>query len=406
MLYVNKNKNKSILKKDKNHIDSHHDPRIQQKRYYRGMPESDYRTVEEDEVDLVKLFQIFWSKRILIAKITGSFLILGLFIALFSPVEYVTEATLIPESQSSQGMAGSLLQQYGGLLGMTGNVVMGQEEGIPPQLYPDIAYSLPYQVELMSTPVTFSEYDTTVTVHSFFTEIYSPSLFGYLLEYTVGLPGKIIGLSSGDEEPIPLPRNVDRSTVLSLTKGQMETVEKLRERLTVSVDQKTGVLTLSSELPDPKATAEISQAGIKLLKEHIKQYRTEKARQNLQFVQEQVKSAKSRFQEAQIKLAEFRDSNVNLATAKAQTREQELQSQYDLAFNIYSSLSERLEQAKLALQEDTPVLSVIQPVSVPLEKSSPKRLLILIITGMLGGIISLGYVLVNRWWKSEKVRFT
>ncbi|MDZ7717087.1 MAG: hypothetical protein U5J95_12840 [Balneolaceae bacterium] len=79
-----------------------------------------------------------------------------------------------------------------------------------------------------------------------------------------------------------------------------------------------------------------------------------------------MEEARKRFEQAQQQLAEFRDSNINLATAKAQSREQELQSQYDLTFNLYNSLSQRLEQAKLDLQEETPVLTVLQPVSVPL----------------------------------------
>ncbi|MDZ7717081.1 MAG: hypothetical protein U5J95_12795 [Balneolaceae bacterium] len=42
------------------------------------------------------------------------------------------------------------------------------------------------------------------------------------------------------------------------------------------------------------------------MKEQVKEYRTEKARRNLQFVQEQVQEAKKRFEEAQNRLAEFR----------------------------------------------------------------------------------------------------
>ncbi len=334
-------------------------------------------------------------------------MVLGLLVALFSPKEYSTSATLMPETQSAQSGASGLLQQYGGMLGISGaNLQGGQEGSIPPQLYPNIVQSLPYQVELMNTEVYFAEYDTTATVHEFFSEIHSPfSLMGFLKGYTIDLPGKIIGLFKADEEgpEQPLPQKVDRDAVLSLSKEQMETVKTLQERLSISVDKETGILTLTSEFPDPQAAAEIGKTGINLLKENVEEYRTQKARQNLEFVQEQVEEARKRFEEAQNRLAEFRDSNINLATAKAQTREQELQSQYDLAFNLYNSLSQRLEQAKLDLQEETPVLSVLQPVSVPLNDNT-SGLLILIVSGMLGGIISLGWVLVENWWKEEYSR--
>ncbi|NGP88328.1 hypothetical protein G3569_08165 [Aliifodinibius halophilus] len=339
-----------------------------------------------------------------IIKITGAFLVLGLLIALFSPKEYSTEATLMPETQSAQSGASGLLQQYGGMLGISGAQLSGggQEGSIPPQLYPNIVQSLPYQIELMNTKVYFSEYDTTATVHDFFNEIHSPSVLGYARQFTIGLPGQIIGLFKTEEQEVrPLPKKVDRDSVLSLTKEQMETVKTLRERLSISVDQETGILTLTSEFPDPRAAAEVGKKGIQLLRENVEEYRTEKARQNLEFVQEQVQEAKKRFEEAQNRLTEFRDSNRNLATAKAQSREQELQSQYDLTFNLYNSLSQRQEQAKLDLQEETPVLSVIQPVSVPLEESSPKRLLILIASIIVGVISGLGWILIKNLWDEE-----
>lgn len=332
---------------------------------------------------------------------------MGLLIALFSPVEYSTSATLIPEAQSTQSRAGSLLRQYGGLLGIGGGANIGPEGTIPPQLYPNVVASLPYQIELMNTPVYFAEYDTTATPHVFFNEIHSSfSLVGFIKGYTIGLPGKIIGLFSGEEEKASsFLSKVERDSVLSLSKKQMETVKKMRERLTVSVDEGTGVISVNSEFPDPQAAAEIGKAGIELLKEYMREYRTEKAKKDLEFVEEQVASAKERFEATQQKLAEFRDSNVSLATAKAQTRQQELQSQYDLAFEVYNSLNQQQEQARLEVQAQTPVFSILQPVSVPLEKSAPKRLLILIVSGILGGIIALGWVLVQNWWKNAQIDF-
>ncbi|MGM0582639.1 MAG: Wzz/FepE/Etk N-terminal domain-containing protein, partial [Bacteroidota bacterium] len=302
---------------------------------------------------------------------------------------------------------GGLLQQYGGMLGISGAGSGGAESGIiPPQLYPNIVESLPYQVELMNTEVYFSEYDTTATVHDFFNEIHSPfSLVGFIKGYTIGLPGKIIGLFKAEEQEFqPLPGKVDRDSVLKLNKDQMETVKTLRNRLSISVDEETGILTLTSEFPDPQAAAEIGRAGINLLKENVKEYRTQKARQNLGFVEEQTESARDRFETIQQRLAEFRDSNQNLSTARAQTREQELQSEYDLRFEIYNSLTQRREQAQLELQEDEPILSVLQPVSVPLEDNT-SGLLILIVSGMLGGIVSLGWVVISSWWEQERIRF-
>src|SRR5699024_2815411 len=163
-------------------------------------------------------------------------------------------------------------------------------------------------------------------------------------------------------------RNVTgvQTCALPISKEQMETVKTMRQRLTASVDEETGVITLNSEFPDPQAAAEIGQAGIKLLKEYMRNYRTRKATKDLEFAEEQVAEAKRNFEQAQQNLAEFQDSNLNLATAKAETRRKQMQSQYDLAFNLYNNLNKHLQQAKMQVQEQTPVFSVLQPVSVPL----------------------------------------
>jgi len=203
---------------------------------------------------------------------------------------------MMPEMQGEapQGRAGSLLQQYGGMLGISASDLGGSSSSIPPQLFPNIVQSLPYQVELMNTEVYFAKYDTIATVHDFFREIHSPSVSGYVKQFTLGLPGQIIGLFKEEQEDRPLPQKVDREAVLSLSKEQMETVKMLRNRLSISVDEETGILTLNSTFPDPQAAAEVGQKSIQLLKENIKEYRTQKARQNLQFVQEQVQEAKHR----------------------------------------------------------------------------------------------------------------
>lgn len=383
----------------------HHIPQPQE---HTGRPEFDYeyKGIYEDEIDLIELFQYLWSKRVKIAKITIAFLLLGLIIAIFSPVEYKTSATILPEAQG-QGQLGGLLQQYGGLLGVGGNSNTGKDGAISPQLYPNIVQSLPYQVELMNKPIYFSEYDTTITAHQFFSEVSSPSLFGYLKRYTIGLPGQVLGLfrNKSDKQQNSLVTNVNRDSVLLLPMKQMETIYILRDRVNVVSDNQTGLLTFSVEMPDARAAAELGQAGLEQLKEYVREYRTQKATEDLKFVREQVSEAKKRFEEAQQALAEFRDANVNLATAKARTREQELQSKYDLTFNMYNSLNKQLEQEKLNVQEDTPVFSVLQPIQVPLEKESPQRLLILIIFGILGVFIGLTWAVISMLWvQAEKNR--
>ena len=70
-----------------------------------------------------------------------------------------------------------------------------------------------------------------------------------------------------------------------------------------------------------------------------------------------------------------------------------------------------METQQLQVKEDTPVFTIIKPVSVPLEKSKPNRPMILIIWTFLGGIIGIGMVfgrgflgsVKEKWNESEEV---
>ena len=96
-------------------------------------------------------------------------------------------------------------------------------------------------------------------------------------------------------------------------------------------------------------------------------------------------------------------------SALAQTSMEVLQSEYDVAEKVYSELAKQLETQKIQVKEDTPVFTILKPVSVPIEKSKPNRPLILIIWTFLGGILGIGMVfgrtflgsLKTQWGQSE-----
>ena len=67
----------------------------------------------------------------------------------------------------------------------------------------------------------------------------------------------------------------------------------------------------------------------------------------------------------------------------------------NIASSVVEQLATQLEQAKLQVNKDTPVFTVIEPVSVPFERSAPKRSLIVVIWTFLGVVLSTGYILVK-----------
>ncbi len=358
---------------------------------------------DDDEIDLVELAKNIWDGRWTIAKITGVFVAIGLFIALFSPVEYESEAILMPEVQQQTDRAGQLLQRFGGAFGLGGGSQLQAQAGtIPPMIYPRIVNSLSFQMELMEKEIRFADYGVTTTIPDFYENHYSPSLTQWIQKLTIGLPYTVLGWIRGEQHEVQAEDPFE-AEFIQISKKQLELIDEIRSRISVNLDEETGLLTSRVTLHDARAAAELNRHLIELLKEYVTQYRIEKVQQDLEFVEEQHAAARERFENRQIALADFRDANVSLATARAQTELERLQDEKNLAFNLYNSLAQQLEEARLRLQEQKPVFSVVQAVNVPSDKSSPRRGVIVIISLCVGIIISVSSALIKSYMRDKKM---
>ena len=351
---------------------------------------------DEDEIDLLELAKTIWNKRIFIIKVVALGAVVGLLAALLSPKEYKSTATLMPEySTESQGGASSLLRQYGGLLGMSGGSYVSNSNAIRVDLYPNIVQSTNFQLKLMDQPFYFSDIDAEATLFDYYTELNSPGLLGILAEYTIGLPRKILGAILPKKELMTtVPGEAKESMVLNLSKDEVGVIGILRQKITASLDEESGIVSVSVTLPDNVAAASVTEYTITELTEYLTEYRTEKVLQDLTFVEEQLATAKARFEEAQLTLAEFRDSNQGTLSAKAQTEEQRLNSEYQIAFNLYNGLTQQYEEAKLKVQEETPMFKTLEAVQVPLEDETSGAMILLVFI-MLSGIGSVGWIFVQ-----------
>ena len=351
---------------------------------------------DEDEIDLLELAKTIWNKRMFILKIVGIGAFLGVIIALLSPKEYKSTSTLMPEySTESQGGASSLLSQYGGLLGISGGSYNSNSNAIRVDLYPNIVQSTNFQMQLMQQPFYFSDLDTTATLFEYYTELNSAGVLGFVAEYTIGLPGKILGAILPKKELMTsVPGATEESLVLNLSKEEFEVIETLRGKISASLDEESGIVSVTVTLPDNVAAAAVTEYTIRELTEYLTEYRTEKVLRDLTFVEEQLATAEVRFEAAQLALAEFRDSNQGNLSARAQTDEQRLNSEYQIAFNLYNSLTQQYEEAKLKVQETTPVFKTLEPVQVPINDETSGAM-ILIVFIMLSGIGSIGWIFIT-----------
>lgn len=152
----------------------------------------------------------------------------------------------------------------------------------------------------------------------------------------------------------------------------------------VAVDPKNNSVSIIAKMPEAVAAAQVASATEQLLQKYIIQYKTQKAQNYLDFVQERFSEAEATYQDKREKLARFQDANKSLNTAMAQSKMTRLEEESLAAFDVYASLASQLEQAKISVKEDTPVFMVLEPVTVPVEPVGTSKLSVIFIFAFLG----------------------
>ena len=343
---------------------------------------------QEDSIDIIALLQSIWTGKKLILKTVLVFMILGLFIAVFSQNEYTASTTIVPQS-SSEKPGGSI----GGLAALAGINLgsVGQQSSISPTLYPQILTNISFQKELLETLITIEGQDKKITYKEYYTNVYSPSVLSSIKKYTIGLPGVLIGLLKSDE--ISNNEFENNHSLPQITQDDKKLIELLLEQLTMVINDKDGYISLSTTMPEARAAAELTQKTQELLEQYVIDFKIEKSSSELDFIKNRYQEKEQEFQKIQQKLAVYTDRNQNVNSARAKMELMLLQSEYDLAYGVYSELAKQLETQELKVKEDTPIFTILQPVFVPLEKTGPNRALILIIYTFLGFVLSIGYIL-------------
>lgn len=353
-------------------------------------PETKPSTVtptNDDEIDLLELAKTLWNGRKTIVMFMFLAGILGVFIALLSPKEYTASTTMVPQTSSSGNKLGGLSS----LAAMAGfnldNATSG--ETLSPMVYPQILGSGPFQLELMNMPFTFSEVDHPVSLYEYYSEIAKPGALALIGKYTVGLPGVILKAIKGESSKKP---GSEGNGPIAFTEKQEQVSNMMKGKINLTIDSKQGYLTLQASFPEALLSAQVADQTRELLQKYITRFKVEKTTDKLNFIEERYQEKKKEFEQAQEKLARYRDQNRNMSSALAQTEEERLQGEFSIAMNVYNELAKQLEQAKIQVKEETPVFSVLEPAVVPNQKTKPKKGMIVLISLFLGAIAGTGIV--------------
>ena len=341
----------------------------------------------EDEIDLVELLKKVYVEKKFIFKVAFFSAVIGVVNALTQPNEFTSSTTFIPQLSSGTKTGSSSLSGLASLAGINiGNMESGSE--FPPTLYPKVINGIPFRLDLLSSKIKLE--NNSVLVKDYFSNNTSSfNILGTIKKYTIGLPSLIIGSLKKEEV------NSSNSEIYSVTKEDKEFFDKLSGALSLSINEKEGFITISFTDEDKNIAAQITQIAQNLLQEKIIEFKNKSSKEMLDFAMKQFEEKKNDYEKLQDQRAIFVDKNINISSSLFQNKLSRLESEVNIAQSIVQQLASQVEQAKLQVNKDTPVFTTIQPVTIPFERSAPKRPLIVVVFVFVGFIISVGYVIVK-----------
>lgn len=354
------------------------------------------RPTEEQEIDLLELAGKIWADRRLVLKWCGIAVVVALVVAFSIPKEYTTTVMLAPEVEGGSRSLGGL----SALAGMAG-IDMGSGESsdaLYPDLYPDIVSSVGFTTELFNVPVKDAEGELDTNLYTYLKEEQRSPWWSAIISFPFKCLGWVMSLFKEEEEGTDGGVNP-----FQLTEDEDGVVKALNERIAVSVDKKTSLISLSVTMQDPLISATMTDTVMAKLQDYITEYRTNKARHDLDFTQKLYDEAQKKYYDAQQAYADYVDMNQNISLRSVQTRQERLQNEMNLAYNLYNQTAQQLQLAKAKVQENTPVYTIVQAATVPLKASKPSKLMILVGFVFLAGVGSVGWILFGRnIWTSLK----
>lgn len=309
---------------------------------------------------LSELFGDLKKHRRLYYKLLPAVFLVTAVLTLSVPNYYHCTVMLAPEVSGAKSGGGlsSLANSFGINLGGAGNGT----DALLPTLYPDLMNSVTFRASLFPIKIQRGD-DSSQTMMTYYDYLKDGQKVPWWLQ-----AGKALYSLFKSRQP-----ESDKVNTFKLTKEQNSIVKDIGKKVVCDVDKKSMVITIDVTDQDPLICATIADSVRVRLQDFITDYRTSKARVDLEYTRKLYAEAKTRYDEARRKYAAYTDANQKVFLERIRSQQAELQTELQLRETAYTQIASRLQLAEAKVQEETPAFTTLQPATVPIEKAGPKR---------------------------------
>lgn len=295
----------------------------------------------DDEIDLRELFSVLWAGKILIVAITAVFALVSVGYALSLANQYKASAVVSP-AQSGGSSLGAMAGQLGGLASLAG-INIGSGESNETQEAMEIMQSWGFMEAFIQThdlqvpiyaAIGWDKGSNSLKLNS---DLYDATLKHWLIE--------------------------DNESGENRAPSSWELYEKFRDRVAVSQDKTSGLINISVEYYSPQIAKQWVDLFIITINDYMRARKLEQVNRNIEYLTAQIDK-----------------------TAIADMREV-----------FYQLVEEQTKSKMLAEASPEYAFVTVSRAMVPEQKSQPKRALVCILGTLLGGMLSVLWVLVRHY---------
>jgi len=221
----------------------------------------------------------------------------------------------------------------------------------------------------------------------------SPKFYSDLVRSRAVLSAVLARRIGGDSAVPSGPRLLEwirqggRDAADSLDEG----IRFMLRRVSSDVDRETGVVTVDVTVRDPQVAAAIARALLAEVDRFNTERRRSQARQRRIFIQQRIAESDVDVRQAEDDLENFYKTNrLYRESPVLGIEEQRLQARVTLQRELALTLRREYETARIEEVNDTPVLTVVDPPSVPVRRSFPKRKLDVLVALLASLVLGSG----------------
>ena len=334
-------------------------------------------------IDLRVIFSKIWANKKIYYIVLTIVFILSCAYILCIPRTYSSNLSLAPEISNNSnlgGTIGSLASSFGVDIGS-----METSDAINPMLYPDLMedngfvvglFNIKVETEDGSKKCSYYDYLTKHQDYPFWTKCFG-------------------GIKKLFEEKETKAKGKAQMNPYMLSKKQNDVASAIRKNISISIDKKTAVITISTEAQDPLICKTLADSVKERLQVFITNYRTSKSRIDEEYYKNLATEAKHEYEKARQLYGSYADANTDVQLASLRSKQEDLENAMQLKYTASRTMMTQYQAAKAKVQERTPAFTIVKGAAVPVKASGPKRMIFVIGMCILAFIGCTIYILKN-----------